>query len=246
MKETREQYFGQEDEREATRDPQIEWERRKGHIEGDCTARVLSGKHVLVIGKTGTGKTYWAAAVADKWLKSFIFINPQFERAVSQICDFSTDNEDEVIEALEEGYRKIEFLPAENDIEAIDQLEVIRRDLWAAALEMKIKEGEWWIDVFIDEAHIYAWLGSRTDIQNFARRGRRWGVRCWFLTPQPQDLAKSIVNSVDWQVIFKLGQYSSIYFKNYHIPIEAHLSHLKKDHYYLVYDGDEIYRCLPI
>lgn len=212
----------------------------------DCVGRVLSGKHVLVIGKTGTGKTYWAAFVAGAHLDRFIFINPQYERAVTDICQYSTDDAGEVIQALEEGYRKIEFLPAENDIEAIDQLETIRRDLWAAALEMKIKEGQWWMDIFIDEAHIYAWLGSRTDLQNFARRGRRWGVRSWFLTPQPQDLAKSIVNSVDWQVIFRLGQYSSIYFKNYHIPIEGHLDHLKKDHHYIIYDGDVISRCPPI
>lgn len=212
----------------------------------DCVSRVLSGKHVLVIGKTGTGKTYWTAQVMDRHIKSFIFVNPQYERAVSEICDCSVDEGSDVIEALEDGHRKIEFLPAENDIEAIDQLETIRRDLWAAALEMKIKEGQWWIDMVIDEAHIYAWLGSRTDLQNFARRGRRWGVRTWFLTPQPQDLAKSIVNSVDWQVIFRLGQYSSIYFKNYHIPIEGHLDHLAKEHSYVIYDGDVISRCPSI
>ena len=100
--------------------------------------------------------------------------------------------------------------------------------------------------MIIDEAQVYAWLGSRTDLQNFARRGRRFGVKSWFLSQQPQDLAKPIVNNIDWQVLFKLGQYSSIYFKNYHIPIEEHLEWLSRQYHYVIYNNEVMHRCTPI
>ena len=240
---TKETYYG-EDEKDAMKTMYSGFSERT-YIQ-DCPARVLNGKHVLIVGKTGSGKTYWMSKVAEESLDCFIFVNTQLERSVEKVTSFSTDTATEVVEALEEGYRKIEFIPSENDIEGIEQLEQIRRDLWAVAKEMKIKEGQWWVNMIIDEAQVYAWLGSRTDLQNFARRGRRFGVKSWFLSQQPQDLAKPIVNNIDWQVLFKLGQYSSIYFKNYHIPIEEHLEWLSRQYHYVIYNNEVMHRCTPI
>lgn len=211
----------------------------------NCHMRVLAGKHVLVVGKTGSGKTYWMAKVCS-YLPAYIFVNPQEEDIVDSITQVVTEDSHEVIRLLEEGYRKIQFLPAEDDSVAIDQLEDIRRDLWEVAGEMHIKEGQWWMNMIIDECQIYAPLGSRNDIQSFARRGRRYGIKLWALSQQPQDLAKGIVNNVDYQVLFRLGQYSSIYFKNYKIPIEPHLEWIANDYHYVLYDGDTISRCTPI
>ena len=264
-----ETYYGvgsDEEIRELRKDEYFEGERRKGHRRKDihetnlerqfrvkemtfpardCPARVLSGKHVLIVGKTGSGKTYWMSEIC-KVLDCFIFVNTQLERSVEKVTSFSTDTATEVVEALEEGYRKIEFIPSENDIEGIEQLEQIRRDLWAVAQEMKIKEGQWWTNFICDEAQSYAWLGSRTDLQNFARRGRRFGIKSFFISQQPQDLSKAIVNNCDWQVLFKLGQYSSIYFKNYKIPIEEHQGWIDKQYHYVIYNGETVSRCTPI
>ena len=245
-------YYGTDDPEEirktlaAERSPYVEQRLQRDRVEGDCPARVLNGKHVLIVGKTGTGKTYWMSKVCEESLDCFIFVNTQLERCVEKVTNFSTEDPREVVEALEEGYRKIEFIPSENDIEGIEQLATIRKGLWEVAQEMKIHEGQWWVNMIIDEAQAFAWLGSRTDLQNFARRGRRFGVKAWFLSQQPQDLAKAIVNNVDWQVLFKLGQYSSIYFKNYKIPIEEHLEWLDRPFHYVIYDGDRLYRCEPI
>ena len=241
--EMKKSYYG-EDEKDAIKDMYTGFSRRT-YIQ-DCPARVLNGKHVLIVGKTGMGKTYWMSEVCKQSLDCFIFVNTQLERCVEKVTNFSTEDAGEVVEALEEGYRKIEFIPSENDMEAISQLELIRRDLWEVAQEMNVREGQWWINMIIDEAQIYAWLGSRTDLQNFARRGRRFGVKTWFLSQQPQDLAKPIVNNIDWQVLFKLGHYSSIYFKNYHIPVEEHQGWLNKQYHYLIYEGNQIQRCTPI
>ena len=211
----------------------------------NCPMRVLAGRHVLIVGRTGCGKTYWMSKICE-YLPAYVFVNPQEETIVDSITQIVTEDPNDVVKLLEEGYRKIQFLPMEDDLGAIDQLEVIRRDLWSVAGEMNIKDGQWWMNFICDEAQIFAPLGSRTDLQTFARRGRRYGIKSWFLSQQPQDLAKGIVNNVDWQVLFKLGQYSSVYFKNYKIPIEPHLEWIKRDYHYCIYDGETIHRCPPI
>lgn len=250
MRESRKTYYGVQDDQEQRDEMKaervdVETRGKRSSAAIDCPGKALNGKHVLIVGKTGSGKTYWMAQVCN-FLNTFIFVNTQLERVVEKITSFSTDNATEVVKALEEGHRKIEFIPSENDIEAIDQLEFIRRDLWAVAQEMKIGEGQWWVNFIVDEAQAFAWLGSRTDLQNLARRGRRFGVKAWFLSQQPQDLAKAIVNNIDWQILFKLGQYSSVYFKTYKIPIEEHLGWLERPYHYVLYDGSVIYRCNPI
>ena len=250
MREGEKTYYGvesEEEKREVQKDTyqQIKTSQEKREVGRNCVNRVLSGRHVLVVGATGSGKTYWMSKVC-KLLPSYIFVNPQEEDIVDTITQVVTEDAGEVIQLLEEGYRKIQFLPSEDDLDAIEQLEIIRKDLWEVAAQMNIKDGQWWVNFICDEAQIYAPLGSRTDLQSFARRGRRYGIKSWFLSQQPQDLAKGIVNNVEYQVLFRLGQYSSIYFKNYKIPIAEHLEWIKRDYHYVIYDGDMITRCTPI
>ena len=47
---------------------ELAWYRR------GCIARVLRGKHVLVIGATGAGKTWWMSKVAARYLHRFILL----------------------------------------------------------------------------------------------------------------------------------------------------------------------------
>jgi hypothetical protein len=229
-----------EDEREALKDL---YSPHNLHV--NCVNKVLAGKHVLIVGETGRGKSFFMSKVCE-YLPSFIFVNPQYERVVDDITQVATENEDEVIELLEDGYRKIQFLPSEDDEEAIEQLKSIRLDLWAVAKNMNIKDGGWWINLIVDECDIFAPLGSRTDIQNVARRGRRYGVKLFALTQQPQDLAKGIVNNCSLTVIFQLGTFAEPYYKRFHIPIEEEREWLKRDYHYILWDKNLMQRCTPV
>jgi DNA helicase HerA-like ATPase len=215
-----------------------------------CIGKVLTGRHCLVIGATGSGKTFWMANVANRFFNRFIFCNPQMEESVSGICHFTTEEPDEVIESLMDGVRAIEFIPAEDVDEAIDQLASLRVDLFGMAQEMraegKIEDGAFWLDFILDEAQMYAWKGSRNDVDNFATRGRHWGIRNWFLTQRPQNLSSTIINNVQYQVIFRTGSYESQYFRTYKIPIEAHAGWLKKDYHYILWDGFDAQECTPV
>ena len=247
MSESEEMYYGSEDVREVTRDTgqAMYIEAGKRQRSRECVTKILSGRHILVVGETGSGKTYYMSKICEM-LPTLIFINPQEEVIVDKITQVVTDEEDKVMELLEDGYRKIQFLPSEDDDIAIDQLKTIRLDLWNIASEMNIKDGEFWMNMIVDEANIFAQLGSRTDAQNLARRGRRYGVRSWFLTQQPQDLAKGIVNNTTHAVIFQLGTFAEPYYQKFHIPIEEEREWIARPYHYVIWDKHVLTRCHPI
>lgn len=212
----------------------------------ECVEQVLRGKHAFVMGKTGSGKTEWMSYVCKNFLHCYVFVNPQLEESVDKVCDVIADTPEDVVKAFEEGYRKIEFIPPENDEEAIRDLEQIRKFLFDMGAQMNLEHGSFWCNFIIDEVQAYAWKGSRNDIDNLFRRGRRFGVRGWALSQRPQNVSSGIINNVDTQIIFITGDYERQYFSSYHIPIEAHAAHLSKPFHYLVYDGINVKECLPI
>jgi len=219
------------------------WRRETELKHKGCILKVLNGKHCLVIGATGSGKTFWMAKVADEYLHRFIFVNPQLEESVAKICHVSYTEPEDLLEGIIDGKTAIEFVPDENDAAAIVQLEIIRRGLFDIAAEMQIKAGTWWMNFILDEAQSYLWKGSRNDGDNFARRGRRFGIRSFFLTQRPQNISSTVINNIQYQVIFRTGSYETVYFKQYKIPIDEHAEWLKQDFHYILYDGFEVQEC---
>jgi DNA helicase HerA-like ATPase len=211
-----------------------------------CVAKVLKGKHVLVIGSTGTGKTWWMAKVATRYLHRFIFVNVNLEEVVENITTAHYYEPSDVLEGLLNGEIRIEFIPSEDSKTALEQLEELRKGLFGIATELDLSSGAWWLNFILDEAQSYAWKGSREDVDVFATRGRRYGIRSWFLTQRPQNVSSTIINNVQSQIIFRTGPYETPYFKGYKIPIEEHLGWLKKKYQYLLYDGFEVKECPAI
>jgi hypothetical protein len=222
------------------------WKRETEISHKGCVLRLLNGKHAIVIGHTGSGKTFFMARVADLYLKRFIFVNPQLEDVVDNICTVAYQEPDELLEGVLDGQSRIEFIPDENTDVALVQLEAIRRGLFDIAAEMNIQSGVWWMNMIIDECQEYAWKGSREDTDNYFRRGRRFGIRSFALTQRPQNISSTIINNIELQVIFRTGSYEMPYFKTYKIPIEEHQEWLKQDYNYCLYDGFEMTECEAI
>jgi hypothetical protein len=219
---------------------ELGWYRRS------CIARVLKGKHCLVIGATGTGKTWWMTKVAKRYLHRFIFVNTNLEEKVEEVCTVQYDEPVDVLNGLLDGEIRIEFIPSDDVNEALEQLEELRLALFKLAVEIDISSGEWWLNFIIDEAQTYAWKGTHGKVEHFATKGRRYGIRSWFITQRPQNLNSTIINNVDNQIVFLTGLYEDPYFKNYKIPIEEERQWLEKKYHYVLYDGFRIYRCYPI
>jgi DNA helicase HerA-like ATPase len=160
-----------------------------------------------VIGATGTGKTFWMSKVAKRYLHRFIFVNPNLEEVVEQICTAHYYESSEVLSGILDGETRIEFIPAEDANDALEQLEELRRGLFEIAAEIEVASGTWWLNFILDEAQTYAWKGSREDVDVFATRGRRYGIRGWFLTQRPQNISSTIINNAQNQIVFRTGPY---------------------------------------
>lgn len=214
-----------------------------------CIAEALSGRHILLIGSTGSGKTY-AASYMAQFLDAFVFINTQEEKSVTQTCQMTLEDPEELEDAFEEGYRGIEYVPSMDRDTAQEEVEVIREQLFEIGSVMKaqanVMELPFWVTVFLDEAQLYAPLHTHRDAENYWTRGRGYGIRGVAISRQPQELSKEIVNNVEYELIFQTGHYAEPYFKTFKIPIEEHREWLRKEHHFLLYDKWELKECLPI
>ena len=214
----------------------------------DCERKILLGKHVLVIGTTGSGKTWFVAHFALKWYPVFIFVNTSVEQVVTEVTEITCyNNPDEVFEALEEGYRRIEYVPPLDKEEAIEQLEEIRVRLFEIGVKLNLPEGEFWCTVIIDEAQDFIKKGRQSPGEDFFRRGRHARVRVVGITLKPQDISTTVLTQTENQVIFISGNFQEAYFQNHKIPYETWKPWLKQDYHYVILNQKgETSFCSPI
>ena len=214
-----------------------------------CIARALSGRHILIIGSTGSGKSYAAAYMSD-FLDAFVFVNTQRELEITQKCQISLDDPSELQEAFEEGYRKIEYIPSMDRDEAREQVQTLREQIFEIGAVIKeqahVLEIPMWITVFLDESQVYAPIMTHKDAEIIWNQGRGYGIRGVAISRQPQELSKDVVNNVEYELIFQLGHYALPYFQRFKIPIGEHQEWTDKQHHFLLYDKKVLTRCLPI
>ena len=214
-----------------------------------CIAKALTGRHILCIGTTGSGKTYAASNIAEH-LDCFVFINTQEEKSATDVCQVELEDPSEIGEALEEGYRAIEFTPSFDKNIARAEVQIIREGLFEIGSVMKaqanVLELPMWITVFIDETQVYAPLHTSLDAENFFTRGRGYGIRGVAISRQPQELSKEVVNNCEYELIFAQGHYAEPYFTRFKIPLAEHQEWIDREHHFLLYDKTTITRCYPI
>jgi len=205
------------------------------------------GKHVLVMGTTGSGKTFFAANYAALYYPRFIFVNTSLEEVVTQVTEITVREVDEVFDALEEGYNRIEFVPDIDKEVAAEQLYEMRIRLFEIGHKLGLKEGDFWITILIDEIQDFARKGTFNDCDNFFRRGRHNRVRVWGLTLKPQDISTTVLTQTEYQVIFISGNFQRQYYRGHQIPYEEWLPWLHKEyHYVLLNQKEEACFCAPI
>ena len=207
--------------------------------EWDCERKLLMGRHVVVIGSTGCGKTYFAAHYALKHYQSYIFVNSSLEEEVTKATEITCTDIDCIFEALEDGKRRIEFVPDINKDVAAEQLMDMRVRLFEIGHRLGLPEGEYWITVLIDEVQDYARKATFNDVDNFFRRGRHNRVRVWGITTRPQDISSVILSQTEYQVIFISGNFQIQYYKGHHIPYDTWLPWMRKQYHYVLLDQKE-------
>jgi len=217
------------------------------HTGEHCEHKVIGGKHILVIGTTGSGKTYYIANLLYQYSDAYIFVNSSQEEEVSRVCQIAVSDPEQIFNAFEEGYRRVEFIPDIDPERAIEQLTEIR--LWAfrIGLNTNLSEGSFWLTVAIDELQDYTPKRKSTDVNNYFRRGRHHKVRVIGITLMPQDVSTTALAQTENQVIFISGNFQKPYFKGHGIPYETYEPWLKKPYHYVVLNQKgEVSYCLPI
>ena len=214
-----------------------------------CIARALSGRHILIIGSTGGGKTYAASYMLD-YLDAFIFINTQRELEVTQKCQVSLDDPSELQEAMENGYRGIEYIPSMDRDTAKEEVQVLREQIFEIGEAIKEKaqvlELPFWVTVFLDETQVYTPKHAHKDAEIFFTQGRGFGIKTVAISRAPQEISSEVINNCEYELIFQLGMYSEPYYKQFRIPIEENREWLAKTHHFLLWDKINMTRCLPV
>jgi hypothetical protein len=200
--------------------------------------------HGFITGKTGCGKTYFSAHIAKQCFPRFIFVNSQYEREVTHVCNSHTSTVDGVMEALYYKRNRIEFIPALQPEKALVQFRQLREYLFRVGRDLNTQEP--WIVLICDESDIYAPKGAFSDLNACFQRGRRYGLKCLAISQRPQLVSSTLLNQCSWQVIFISGGYSAPYFNEYKIPYQEHIQWLSQPYNYILFNGVEATEYSPV
>ncbi|RZN38122.1 MAG: hypothetical protein EFT35_05140 [Methanophagales archaeon ANME-1-THS] len=199
--------------------------------------------HGFITGMTGSGKTYFASQLAKRSFQRFIFVNAQFEKEVSRVCNAHVSTINNLMEALYNKRNRIEFIPHLNPEQALTQFSELRKYLFRIGKDIN---AEHWITLIVDEADIYAPKGAYSDLNSCFQRGRRYGIQCIAISQRPQLVSSTLLNQCRWQVIFLSGGYSAPYFTEYKIPYYEHLEWVSQKYHYIYFDGVSAQEYPPI
>lgn len=197
--------------------------------------KLYKARHILVIGATGSGKTYFASRYAEKLTGIVLIINPEEDSQLTSVCDVQIDSADDFTEALEAGYKKIDFIPPEDNDVAIEHIDKMREILFAIG-DNRTKKNKWCY-IIIDEAQLYAPKSRKSPVENIFKRGRKRGIQGIALTQRPASLSHDIITQTELQVIFRFNPYEMTYFDHYKIPVRDYEDWLNKEYHYITIDA---------
>jgi len=198
---------------------------------------------------TGSGKTTFASKEYEELSLLCVFINTNLEVIPEQASQVIVHSPDEVIEAINSGYRKICYNPKSDKEISPEEIDEIRRILFNIGIKINAKRRKPLVVavLFIDEIQEYSSLHRpHAGIDRLWKRGRRHGVIGVAISQRPADVSHTILTQCQHHVIFKLGTYEMPYFERYHIPIEDHIEWLDKDYHFVIFDGQTVKRYYPI
>lgn len=201
--------------------------------------------HKFICGVTGAGKTYYARRMFEQSDRRCIFVNTTEDLEVNRSADFVSSDQKECLKALQEGKRKVVWLPKTNR-----DIRLMKDYLFRVGLKINTDEIYHVFDVYVDESHD-GWIG----LQDMATRGRRHGVRLISISQRPALTDHTILTQSNEHIIFALGDYEKLYFERYNIPYAEHKDYLsprvegEELHYpytYIKFRGGQAERYEPV
>lgn len=192
-------------------------------------------RHVLAVGRTGTGKTRHLLGYALRG---------------KRVLYFNTQGEDAPWPGLAVADRRIALADlwpglALGPVNYVphDETPVARAELDVLVADAMRREWRPPLVLCVDEADVFAPEGGRPGpLERLAKRGRKQGVFLYAITQHPADLSKQVVRNVRRHVVFRLD-YSAAYYRHHRLPaeeIEGALALSPSPHAYVVYEDGEV------
>lgn len=178
---------------------------------GSIMRRLHSAHHGVIVGATGSGKTFFATKYAKLPLNC-LFINPQAELSVSRAADVCLEGEIDpatIWQAMaDRRVQMVEWIPPLDVIETQEIIEQLRNDVFSAHRF----GGKRLLTIIIDEADIYAPKQGKNPIDGIFQRGRRYGVQGIAITQRPQLISHTVLTQAERHVIFQTNLYELEYY----------------------------------
>ena len=197
---------------------------------------IQSNQRIAIFGKTRSGKTVFARSLL-KFYDRCIFHDRKHE-SIDLIRSHHFKpiyTPAELISALQKGFKRILYLPADPGIEDFD--EVCRITYYAMN-----------ITLFVDEAQSYA--SSSTIPFYFSeilRLGAQRNVGCVILSQRPRSMTNFVISEAEIIISFKL-QLATDRRKIVEVvgpEVDEPLRTMPPYHF-MLYDGDDVHFCAPI
>lgn len=167
--------------------------------------------HVLVIGETQSGKTYFANELHKEWPgPASIFINTNHTKGIAGV---RCDRPSQIAKALLKEPR-VNLLMPEVDR---DELNVILGQVKDLLFDWGVgSHGKQWGQVLVDEAQEYSREGTKMDpVRTLAARGLgAYGVRLVCITQYPVALNTTTRTNLKDRVIFSPGEEGELFLRN--------------------------------
>jgi ABC-type glutathione transport system ATPase component len=133
-------------------------------------------KHTVILGSSGSGKTYFASWCLENAVVTpyAIFINTQNEIDVEKMCNVTVQNYDELEDFMMSHRKgKINYVVAKDLDTMLEQISEIQMLLFAIGDKINKNKIKQWVSVFFDEVQIMSGKGNKYNtVDEFFTRGR--------------------------------------------------------------------------
>jgi DNA helicase HerA-like ATPase len=172
---------------------------------------LLDDGHLVILGLTGSGKSYLMHRLIEQWEGATFTVDPQDEGLPGDLVTRRNTLGD-IVRELKAGGRLV-YAPRTSIPAA--------RKVMDALVPVFLNWEKWEppLLVTIDEAQIFAPEGRYSMLEDVALRGRKWQVRLALVTQRPAELSKGVITQCAKQVIFETA-WEAPYFTQRGIPMD--------------------------
>lgn len=207
-------------------------------------------KHTVILGSTGSGKTYFGAWSVNNLVTTpyTIFLNTANEISVEKACDVTVRGYDEVEDYITNHSKGSINYVVDSELEqALRQINEVKQMVFAIGNVICKTNIINWMTIFFDEVQIFAGKGSNyNDVDILYTRGRRQGVICVALSQRPALVSQTVLTQTVYQVYFKFGDYEQGYFQRYGIDLQKYEEWLKQPYHFLWVTPFKVQKVKPV